>query len=98
MASFYMDFYFHRCCEKEGSVSLDVAYGFLDCSLEIQLRAVLFFPFSRVFPLGFSLGRFLRRQSHLVHQSPSKRLMDSCGDSCFLRWLFPIGYLVTVCF
>lgn len=82
----------------EGSVSLDVAFGFVDSSLEIQMRVVLFFPFSRVFPSGFTLGRFLRRQSYLVHQSPSKRLMDSCGDSCFLRWLFPIGDLVNVCF
>ena len=45
-----MDVYFRRWCDMEGSVSLDVAFGFVDSSLEIQMRVVLFFPFSRVFP------------------------------------------------
>ena len=79
-------------------VDLDVAWGMVDCSLEIQLRAVLFFPFSKVFPLGFYLERFLRRQSQLIHQSPSKRRVDICGDSCYIRWWFPIGAIVTVWF
>ena len=57
------------------------------------LRAVLFFPYSKVFPLSFYLDRFLRRQSHLTHQSPSKRRMDTC----YFHWWFPIGVLVTVC-
>ena len=78
--------------------SLDVAWGMVDFSLEIQVRAVLFFPFSKVFPMGFYLERFLRRQSHLIHQSPSKQRGDKCGDSCFIRWRFPIGVLVIVCF
>ena len=78
--------------------SLEVAWGMLDCSLEIQVRAVLFFPYSKVFPTGFFLERFLRRQSHLIHQSPSKQRGDKCGDSCFIRWRFPIGVLVIVCF
>ena len=76
--------------------SLEVAWGMVDCSLEIQVRAVLFFPYSKVFPPGFFLERFLMRQSHLIHQSPSKRRVDNCGDSCFIRWRFPIGVLVFV--
>jgi hypothetical protein len=78
--------------------SLEGAWGMGDCSLEIQVRVVLFFPFSKVFPLGFFLERFLRRLSHLIHHSPSKRREDNCGDSCFFRWWFPIGAIVIVWF
>lgn len=85
------------CCNLVDMVSLEVAWGMVDFSLEIQLRAVLFFPYSKVFPVGFYLNRFLRRQSHLTHHSPSKRRMDGCGDSCCFRWWFPICVLVSVC-
>ena len=78
--------------------SLEVAWGMRDCSLEIQVRVVLFFPLSMVFPLGFFLERFLRRQSHLIHHSPSKRRDDNCANSCSVRWWFPIGAIVTVWF
>ena len=76
---------------------LEVVWHMEVRSREIQVRAVLFFPYFKVFPLGFFLERFLRRQSHLIHQSPSKWFMDTCGNSCYIRWWFPIGVLVIVC-
>ena len=78
---------------KAGLMSLVDAFGGSWFSLEIRVSAVLFFPTPRFSHWVFTWKGFLRRQAHLVHQSPSKRWADVCGHSCFIRWLFPVGVL-----
>nr|GEV65006.1 hypothetical protein [Tanacetum cinerariifolium] len=56
--------------------------------------AVLFFPSSRFFPLGFSWEGFLRRQCRLAvytHMLLQRNVFEAL---CKLKWFFPIGVLV----
>ena len=95
MASSILDDDFLVWEREAGLVSLVVAFGGCWSSLEIRVSVVLFFPTPRFFWV-FTWKGFLRRQAHLVHQSPSKRWADICGHSCVIRWLFPVGVLVIV--
>nr|GEU36804.1 retrovirus-related Pol polyprotein from transposon TNT 1-94 [Tanacetum cinerariifolium] len=73
---------------KDSSLLLLVVYG---SRLECQLRVVLFFLSPGFFPLVFLGNVFLRRQSQLVVLTPNVKLWDSFGDTCSIRWFFPIG-------
>ncbi|GJT03162.1 putative RNA-directed DNA polymerase, eukaryota, reverse transcriptase zinc-binding domain protein [Tanacetum coccineum] len=64
--------------------------------VECQSRAVLFFPSSRFFSLGFSWEGFLRRQSQMMSYYPSMQFWVGCGDSCSLNWFLPIRVIVSV--
>ena len=87
----------HRCLVHEVSFSSLVdAFGGCGSSLEFRVSAVLFFPTPRFSHWVFTWKGFLRRQAHLVHQSPSKRWADVYGLSCALMWYFPVGVLVIV--
>ena len=84
----------YLCWVREADYpSLVDAFGGGGCSLEIRVSVVLFFPTPMFSHWVFTWKGFLRRQAHLVHQSPSKRWADVCGHSCVIRWLFPVGVL-----
>ncbi|GKA95009.1 putative reverse transcriptase domain, reverse transcriptase zinc-binding domain protein [Tanacetum coccineum] len=71
-------------------VTGEIAFG---CSGEedCQLRVVLFFLHHGFSHWVLSWEGCLKRQSQLVYYTPSVLMMARCGDSCALKWLFPIG-------
>lgn len=92
MASSILDDAFLVWEREAGLESLVVAFGGSWSSLEIRVSAVLFFPTPRFSLWVFTWKGFLRRQAHLVHQSPSKRWADICSHSCVIRWFFRLVY------
>ncbi|GJR80011.1 hypothetical protein Tco_0150796 [Tanacetum coccineum] len=68
-----------------------------DLVVECSPRAVLFFPSPRFFPPGFTWEGFLRKQYRLAYFSHMVLLLrGACGTLCTLRWVFPIGVIVSV--
>ncbi|GKB92208.1 hypothetical protein Tco_0964480 [Tanacetum coccineum] len=79
------------------TVASEAAFSTDDLVVECSPRAVLFFPSPMFFPPGFTWEGFLRKQYRLAYFSHMVLLLRGvCGTLCTLRWVFPIGVIVSV--